>query len=133
MSAIIQLSEAVSIALHSVVFIATKKGEFVNVKMLQNQISSSANHIAKILQRLVHAGILKSIRGPAGGYILAKSAHEITLLDVYQATNGPVEIDSCPMGKNKCAFKSCIFNGELGKANQILVDYMKNTHLSAFF
>ncbi len=132
MSSIIKISEAVSIALHGMAYISTKNGKFVNVKMLTKQISSSANHIAKILQRLVHAGLLKSERGPAGGYVLAKPSNEIKLLEVYEATIGPVKLEACPMGKENCTFKSCIFSGELEKANNQLIVYMRSKSLSEF-
>lgn len=39
------------------------------------------------LQKMVHSGILRSVRGPKGGYVLAKERRNITLADIYAASN----------------------------------------------
>lgn len=50
----------------------------------------SAGHLLKILQQLVRAQILSSERGPAGGFVLRRAAHEITMLEIIEAIDGPV-------------------------------------------
>ena len=44
----------------------------------------------RVLKALVNAGVLHSVRGPHGGYRLAKPPSEITLLEVVEAVDGPV-------------------------------------------
>ena len=46
--------------------------------------------LLKVLKPLVSARVLSSIKGPNGGYRLAKSANEITLLEVLEAVDGPI-------------------------------------------
>ena len=46
--------------------------------------------LLKVLKPLVSAQILHSIKGPNGGYRLAKPASEITMLDVVEAVDGPI-------------------------------------------
>lgn len=43
----------------------------------------------KIFQQLTKKGLVKSIRGSKGGYILAKSASRITLRDIIEGVEGP--------------------------------------------
>jgi Rrf2 family protein len=50
-------------------------------------------HLLKILQQLVRAQVLSSERGPAGGFILRKPAGEITLLEIVEAIEGPINGD----------------------------------------
>jgi len=52
-----------------------------------------AGHLLKILQQLVRAQILSSERGPAGGFVLRKPAGEITLLEIVEAIEGPINGD----------------------------------------
>ena len=52
-----------------------------------------AGHLLKILQQLVRAQILSSERGPAGGFILRKPADEITLLEIIESIDGPINGD----------------------------------------
>jgi len=47
-------------------------------------------YLAKIMQQLVRANILISKRGPYGGFILARSDKEITMLEVIEAVDGPL-------------------------------------------
>jgi len=47
-------------------------------------------YLLKILQQLVRANILKSKRGPHGGFSLAHPAFEITILRVIEAVDGPM-------------------------------------------
>jgi Rrf2 family protein len=46
--------------------------------------------LLKILKPLVTARILKSLKGPNGGYRLAKPAQAITMLEIVEAIDGPV-------------------------------------------
>lgn len=49
----------------------------------------------KILHRLVQGGIVKSFKGNKGGYILARDAGEITLLQVVEQIYGPLTLSRC--------------------------------------
>jgi Rrf2 family protein len=46
--------------------------------------------LLKSLKPLVAAGVLRSVKGPSGGYRLARPARSITLLEVVEAVDGPV-------------------------------------------
>ena len=48
----------------------------------------SPRYLEQIFQNLKRAGILRSKRGPQGGYCLAKPPQEITVLDILNATAG---------------------------------------------
>jgi Rrf2 family protein len=58
--------------------------------------------LAKILQKLLKAGLVESSRGINGGFQLAKSPKEISLLDVIEAIEGPVAMNSCAIDKKLC-------------------------------
>lgn len=51
------------------------------------------NYLSKVLHRMAQAGILRSTRGPAGGFALAFPAHELTLAEItapFNETGGPL-------------------------------------------
>jgi len=131
MAQLIALSEAAAIGLHSMVFIASSN-EKLNVGQISEFIGSSRHHVAKVMQRLVKEDFISSNRGPAGGFELKKKPEEITLLDIYEAIEGPIDTHICLGNKIVCPFKKCIF-GELS-TNMTLEfrNYMKSRKLAEY-
>jgi len=60
--------------------------------------------MAKILRRLVQAQLLHSSRGVRGGFGLARSADEITLLDIVEAIEGPLAVCDCASEADACVW-----------------------------
>jgi Rrf2 family transcriptional regulator, iron-sulfur cluster assembly transcription factor len=58
--------------------------------------------LAKIFQALAKAGIVKSHRGAKGGFSLARPAAEITVRDVIEAIEGPVNLNVCLVAEGEC-------------------------------
>ena len=77
MNKLINISEASSIAIHSLVLIA-KLDQHINATQISKLTGFSKNHLSKILQMLVKHGYLKSNRGPKGGFFLIRKPQEIT-------------------------------------------------------
>jgi len=57
---------------------------------ISNQYDIPLEYLLKILQQLVRANVLRSKRGPRGGFSLAKSAKKITMLQIIEAVDGPM-------------------------------------------
>ncbi len=58
--------------------------------------------MAKVLQRLVRAGLLISTQGTRGGYTLSRPATAISVADVIQAIDGPFAVTACSSENNEC-------------------------------
>ena len=58
--------------------------------------------MAKVFQKLVHAGLLQSAKGRGGGFCLARPAHEIRLIQIVEAMEGPQVYDRCVVGLERC-------------------------------
>ena len=83
-----------------------KKISFVNEISEEYKIPRS--FLAKILQKLVKAKIVRSYRGVKGGFSLARQAREISMLDVIEAIEGKLCLNICLLDKKKCNFsKHC--------------------------
>jgi Rrf2 family protein len=131
MSKIISLSEAASIAIHSMVLIASAK-ESLNVIRISEKTGASKHHIAKILQRLVKEGYLNSNRGPAGGFVLRIQPVNITLMQIYEAIEGKLEEVNCPADYQVCPFQKCLMGNIVNKMTQDFKKYMTSQTLSNF-
>src|SRR5258708_9744462 len=53
------------------------------------------NFLAKIFQSLVRAGLVKSVRGTGGGFMLSRPPKEITVLEVIEAIEGKISLQRC--------------------------------------
>lgn len=67
----------------------------VQVKDISRRQDISPRYLEQIFQVLKKAGILRSKRGPQGGYALVRSPAEITLLDIILATEGRISLLDC--------------------------------------
>jgi Rrf2 family protein len=129
MSRLVHISEAASLAIHSLALIASSKVR-LNTKKISEVLHVSQNHLAKILQVLAKNEYLESNRGPGGGFILKKNAGEVSMLEIYQLIEGNVDCQLCGIAENTCPFITCIFGGKLDKLTNEFVDYLMNTKIS---
>lgn len=129
MAKIINISEAASLAIHSMALIA-KTPEMLNVNEIAELTHASRNHLAKVMQALVKNDFLSSIRGPHGGFALANDPSNISLLDVYEAIDGKYHEHYCGIEEGKCPFTTCVYGPLAGKFTSEFYDYLKNKKLS---
>jgi Rrf2 family protein len=86
-----KLSRAVSYALQATLLLAQAEREGpVPCSYLAAEGSMPVRFLLQILRALVTRGILKSSRGVEGGYLLARSPAEISVLEVIEAVDGPL-------------------------------------------
>jgi Rrf2 family protein len=83
---ILAIAAVIDIALNA-------RGRPVAAKALATRHSLPPRHLEPVLQALVRHGILKGIRGPRGGYELAREQHRITADDILRAAGTADEVD----------------------------------------
>src|SRR5512133_1539624 len=93
---IIHLSDAALIAVHALAGLAASPQRLVQSRELAEAIGASGNHLAKVMQRLVRAGLARSVKGPSGGFGLGKNADDISFRAAIEAVDGPMGGDFCP-------------------------------------
>jgi Rrf2 family iron-sulfur cluster assembly transcriptional regulator len=64
----------------------------VQLRVIGERQNIPARYLEQIFQRLRRAGLVQGKRGPGGGYTLSRGTTEITLRDVVEAVEGPIEI-----------------------------------------
>jgi Rrf2 family transcriptional regulator, iron-sulfur cluster assembly transcription factor len=88
-------------ALHAVTVLARSEGLVANSELAAG-LDISLPMVAKILNRLVQAGLVTSRRGPGGGYTLSRPAEDIRLREVIAPTEGEQWGRGCLMGLPRC-------------------------------
>lgn len=108
MKNLINISEASSIAIHSLSLIAMLEVS-INATQIATFTGFSKNHLSKVLQILVKQGYLESSRGPKGGFRLKKNAKDITLLEIYELIEGKPSFTLQHSHRSVCPFQVCIY------------------------
>ncbi|MBI9103616.1 MAG: Rrf2 family transcriptional regulator [Spirochaetales bacterium] len=129
---LLNISEGAYLAMHSLALIASKQPERLSVKNLAEELNASQAHLAKVFQKISKAGLVKSVRGPSGGFILDKPAEDISFLDIYEIIEGKVNLGDCPLGKSRCSFNMCIFNDDFNRISKDIYNTYDKIKLSNF-
>jgi Rrf2 family protein len=86
-----RVSRSTGYALLAVGYIAKHQGNGVVLSQdISKQYDIPLEYLLKILQQLVRANVLRSKRGPRGGFSLAKPTNKIPMLEVIEAVDGPL-------------------------------------------
>ena len=87
--------------------------------------------LAKIISQLSIAGLLHTSRGARGGVTLAREPKEITLLEVVEAIDGPIQLNECVGDNGACTFDhDCPIKPVWCDAQDELVTRLKNTNFA---
>lgn len=129
MANLLKLSKATALGLHTMVMIS-KQDHPVSAAPMAKQLSASEAHVFKVLQQLVRVGLLRSKRGPHGGYVLARPADEITLMDVYTVFEGPMRSDGYLFTQPVCGELDCILGTLVQDVRTKVIDHFSSTTLA---
>ena len=91
-------SQTVEYALRATVHLADQAPEARTTEQIARATQVPAPYLAKVLQGLKRAGIVRSQRGIGGGITLAKRPEELTILAVVNAVEPIRRIHTCPLG-----------------------------------
>lgn len=122
---IIHLSDASLIAVHALAALASDPERRILGKDLASAMGASENHLAKVMQRLVRAELVLSVKGPHGGFRLARDPGAISFRQAIEAVDGPLTGDFCPFSPDHCDPSACIFGREVSKQAESLVEYLR--------
>jgi Rrf2 family protein len=87
--------------------------------------------LAKIISQLSIAGLLHTSRGARGGVTLARDAKDITLLEVVEAIDGPIQLNECVGSEGACTFDdNCPIKPVWCDAQEELVSRLRNTNFA---
>ena len=78
-------------AIRAMIYLAQlEPGRLVQAHIMAKELDLPAPYLSKILQQMVRANVLRSKRGPRGGFSLAKPTNKITMLEIIEAVDGPL-------------------------------------------
>lgn len=103
-----QITRETDYAMRCVLYLSGRSDKVVMVDEISREMATPKSFLAKILQKLVRAGVVKSFRGVKGGFQLGRQPEDINLLDVIEAVEGVVALNACAVDSSVCGFsKTC--------------------------
>jgi Rrf2 family protein len=103
----------------------------VSARELAEAYDIPAELLAKVLQRLVRAGLLESHQGIRGGYQLARVASAMSVADVIQAIDGPLTVTACSEVDHSCEqFAKCNIRDPLWRIKNRIVSALAATSIA---
>jgi len=103
-------------ALRATVYLAAQNGKPCVNHEIAEAMQVPVGYMAKVLQGLRRADILKSQRGLRGGFVLSRPASKITILDVVNAVDPVPRIRKCPLGLKEHKSQLCPLHAQLDAA-----------------
>lgn len=124
-----QITRQSDYAVHAVLHLARmKRGERAATSTVAKEQRIPPSFLAKIISQLSIAGLLHTSRGARGGVMLAREPKDITLLEVIEAIDGPIQFNECVGSEEVCAFGDhCPIKAVWCQAQEDLVAHLRNT------
>ncbi|MHC4906543.1 MAG: RrF2 family transcriptional regulator, partial [Planctomycetota bacterium] len=103
----------------------------ISTRVLSNDTDVPYQLACKLMQRLQKVKLVKSTRGPRGGFSLSKSPSVIYLLEIIEAIQGPVTFNRCLVDVSTCIRQSdCPVSGKLVELQEYIINFLRDISLS---
>jgi Rrf2 family protein len=125
-----QLTREGDYGIRSVLYLARQPYKKISfVTEISEEYKIPRSFLAKILQKLVKAKIVRSYRGVKGGFSLARQAKDISVLDVLEAIEGKLAMNICLADKKKCDFsRNCPIHSVWANVQSKVVEVLKKSN-----
>ncbi|HNT53456.1 MAG TPA: Rrf2 family transcriptional regulator [Anaerolineaceae bacterium] len=124
-----QITRQADYALRAILYLARQDA---NIRSATSQIAEvqhiPPSFLAKIISQLSIAGLIHTSRGARGGVTLARPAEEISVLEVVEAIDGPMELNQCTLSSAVCPFgDDCPLRALWCDTQDVLIERLRNT------
>jgi len=131
--ALMQVSRRVDYALRATIYLARQDADrTASVSEISATEAIPKKFLEKIIQDLIHSGLVNSRRGAHGGYLLARDPDEISFKEIMEAVEGPIALNVCVGDPHVCSVSTtCGMQHIWAEGQRRLIDYFAATKLSA--
>ena len=129
MKKILCISDATTLAMHTLGVLAVNGEKVQSTKELASLLNASEHHLSKVLQRLAKSGFIRSVRGPTGGFCISQGWEETKLMEIYELMEGSFRPSFCLLGNPVCREGHCILGNLLKDINNQIEEVFDKTKL----
>ncbi len=126
-----QITRQADYAVRAVLHLARSGDTRTATSTIAEEQKIPPSFLAKIISQLSIAGLLHTSRGARGGVTLARDPGEITLLEVIEAIDGPIQLNECVGDTSSCSFdENCPLRPVWCEAQEQLVGRLRGTNFA---
>ena len=127
-----QITRQADYAVRAILYLAqVENNECVASSSVVKEQKIPSSFLAKIIAQLSIAGLLDTLRGAHGGVRLAREPRNITLLEVVEAIDGPIQLNICVESPGTCPLEpNCSVRMVWCDAQNELVTRLRNTNFA---
>ncbi len=127
----LRLSKKADYALMAMKHLATRAdGASSSAREIAEQYDIPLELMAKVLQRLARRGLVTSLQGTRGGYRLARPTLQISVADIIEAIEGPLQVTACSTEEENCGqYAKCNVRDPLWKIKDRIVAALSDCSL----
>jgi len=124
-----EITQETDYAVRCILYLSRCSGETpVMIETIAAEMCIPRSFLAKILQKLAKAAIVKSFRGVKGGFQLNRPPSGLNLLHVVEAIEGPIAMNRCTLDPQRCDFSStCTVHPVWKTLQELVVEYLEKT------
>ena len=120
-------------AIRVMLFMAQHNGEVSAGEAAAKELGMTYSYFNKVARKIRMAGFLESVKGPGGGYRIAKNPANITLYDIVTVMEGNISINRCLDEDGFCsrnATQTCPVHKTLEVLQYQIIDTLRSTRIS---
>jgi len=127
------LSHTCKTAVKAVIYLASKfeSEERSGIIEIAGYLNASEHTVGKMLQTLVKQDVIKSLKGPSGGFFITRSQLRQPIINIVEAIDGNQVFKECGLGLSKCsATHPCPIHDDYKEARDIIETLFRNKKIS---
>jgi Rrf2 family protein len=126
-----QITRQADYAVRAVLHLARNGDQRTATSAIAEEQRIPPSFLAKIVSQLSIAGLLHTSRGARGGVTLARNPKDITLLEVIEAIDGPIQLNECVGENGSCSFDDeCPLRPVWCEAQEDLINRLKSANFA---
>ncbi len=126
-----KFSKTTEYALRTLAFMSSVPREPLSSGRLHRELGIPPKYLKRLLTDLARRGLIRSIRGRAGGYLIAHRLGAVKLADIIDAVEGLERAPRCFFGLGVClAERPCVMHNRWVRHHRSLIDTLTKTSLA---
>jgi len=130
---LMQIPRRVDYGLRAVIYLSGQEPDrCCSIGKISREQGVPRKFLEKIIQDLVHGGLIRSRRGSTGGYQLARAPEAISFCDVIEALEGPIAVNACMEHQLGCdQIPRCRMIGVWSEVQHKVMEVLSRTTIAA--